>query len=184
MLRSASGNTRAVARSSPLVHISGRNALDSPSNPSRELAEECLWQGDWTGSIPHCSSQEPVLQGFFQEFLPQDEALFLVWVAAVMKASVHQRSLPEAIGCLLGAELSAQDAFCFPHHLQAGLAVSSGVGSVHAFHVLLFRGHKPYAIGRIIDPIRRARRSWNYSSTLRCARQPGVQRWGDAKESR
>ena len=96
-------------------------------------------------------------------------------------ASARQRSLSRAIACWLGAEFTAQDAFCPSHHFQAGLLVSSGVGSVHALHVLLFRSHKPFAVGRSIGPIQMARRSCNYSS-VRCVGWVGVQRWGDAKE--
>ena len=96
-------------------------------------------------------------------------------------ASARQRSLSRAIVRWLGAEFTAQDPFCPSHHFQAGLLVSSGVGSVHALHVLLFRSHKPFAIGRSIGPIRMARRSCNYSSA-RCVGRVGVQRWGDAKE--
>ena len=96
-------------------------------------------------------------------------------------ASARQRSPSRAIACWLVAEFTAQDAFCPSHHFQAGLLVSSGVGSIHALHVLLFRGHKPFAVGRSIGPIRMARRSCNYSS-VRCVGWVGVQRWGDAKE--
>ena len=86
-------------------------------------------------------------------------------------ASARQRSFSSAIACWLGAEFTAQDAFCPSHHFEAGLPVSSGVGSVHAFHVLLLWGHKPFAVGRSIDPIRLACRSCNYSSAWRRDRQ-------------
>ena len=101
------------------------------------------------------------------------------WVFLV--ASARQCLLARAIVCWFIAELTAQDAFCFTHHFEAGLFVSGGVGSVHAFHVLLLRGHKPFAVGRSIDPIRMACRSGNYSSA-RCVGQAGVPWWCDAKE--
>ena len=88
-----------------------------------------------------------------------------------LEGLARQCLLSRAIVCCLGAELAAQDAFCFPHHLEAGLLVSSGIGGIHAFHVLLLRGHKPFAVGRSIDPIRLACRSCNYSSAWRRDRQ-------------
>ena len=97
-----------------------------------------------------------------------------------LDGSARQCLLPRAIACCLGAELGAQDAFRFPHHLEAGLLVSSGIGGIHAFHVLLLRGHKPFAVGRSIDPISMACRSCNYSSAG-CVGQAGVSWWGDAK---
>ena len=95
--------------------------------------------------------------------------------------SPRQRSLSRPVTCWLGAKLTAQGAFRSSHHFQAGLPVSSGVGSVHALHVLLFRSHKPFAVGRSIGPIRMARRSCNYSSARGVGRV-GVQRWVHAKE--
>ena len=58
-----------------------------------------------------------------------------------ISASARQRLLVRALACWLGTELAAQDAFRLSHHFEAGFPVSSGVGSVHAFHVLLLRCH-------------------------------------------
>ena len=58
-----------------------------------------------------------------------------------ISSSARQRLLVRALACWLGTELAAQDAFRLSHHFEAGFPVSSGVGSVHAFHVLLLRCH-------------------------------------------
>ena len=96
-------------------------------------------------------------------------------------ASGRQRPVSRAIARWLGAEFTPQDAFCPSHHFQAGLPVSSGVGSIHALHVLLFRSHKPFAVERSIGPIRMARCSCNCSSAS-CVGRAGVQWWDNAKE--
>ena len=78
-----------------------------------------------TGSIPVSPiSKSSAALGFFE-----------------ISASACQRLRARAVACLLGTELASQDAFRLSHHFEAGLSVSSGVGSVHAFHVLLFRCH-------------------------------------------
>lgn len=117
-----------------------------------------------TGSTPLSPIAKFSSQGGFAE-LPASKVNADIGVSCSCHCcSACQRFFPRAIGCLLGTALSAQEAFCLPHHLEAGFPVSSGVGSVHTFHVLLLRGHKPFAVRRSIDPIRAARRSLNYSS--------------------
>ena len=64
---------------------------------------------------------------------------------------------------MLSTALSAHDAFCLQHYFETGLTVSSGVGSFYESNEILPRSHKPFAVGRSVDPIRVARRSLNYS---------------------
>ena len=77
--------------------------------------------------------------------------------------SARHHFVYRAIRGKLNSELASKGAFGFPQHLEASLPISRCIGSIHALHVLLFRGHTPFANGRSIGAIQIARRSWNYS---------------------
>ena len=100
-------------------------------------------------------------------FLGQDSGEGCDGVESLASQDLVQADAVES----LGTAPTAQDAFSLPHQFEPSLLVSSGVGSVHAFHVLLLWGHKPFAVGRSIDPIRLACRSCNYPSAWRRDRQ-------------
>ena len=89
---------------------------------------------------------------------------------AVVSARHH--FVYRAIRGKLNSELASQGAFSFPQHPETSLQINRCIGSIHALHILLFRGHTPFANERSIGAIQIARRSWNYSFGHACRAHP------------